>query len=73
MIRKPFRPQLAFIAAFILFFSMSCNSKKQQKQDQNEIRIPVIFDTDANNEIDDQHVWPILFLMLIFLTLEALP
>jgi inosine-uridine nucleoside N-ribohydrolase len=35
---------------------------KRQPDDMNDSRIPVIFDTDANNELDDQHALAYLLL-----------
>lgn len=44
----------------LLLFSMSiyllsCNQKPALDQEPFQEKIPVIFDTDANNELDDQH------------------
>ncbi len=50
------------IPLLIIFFAMvfsSCNSKDI---------IPLIFDTDANNEIDDQHALAYLLFTKIVLT-----
>ncbi|MDF1575595.1 MAG: nucleoside hydrolase [Bacteroidales bacterium] len=43
---------------FILILVSSCNSSK----DVSDPGIPVIFDTDANNELDDQHALAYLLL-----------
>ena len=41
----------------LLIVSMSCHFTMlgQHTLDENQYPIPVIFDTDANNELDDQH------------------
>lgn len=45
---------------------MSCSSNQQKKQSNPQAqaleKIPVIFDTDANNELDDQHALAYLFM-----------
>lgn len=51
---------LIFIIAILTFFSSSCGDKKNDKKIKAKtIKTPsklnVIFDTDANNELDDQH------------------
>lgn len=43
-----------------LFMMFSCMSDKPNSQES--AKIPVIFDTDANNELDDQHALAYLFL-----------
>ena len=52
---------LRFLFALILIFSIGCKAKRNQvstvpsERIANEKRIKVILDTDANNELDDQH------------------
>ncbi len=47
------------ISLIVLFFGLtSCSTNRDVNQDD---RIPVIFDTDANNELDDQHAMAYLF------------
>ncbi|MEN8229469.1 MAG: nucleoside hydrolase [Bacteroidota bacterium] len=46
---------------FAIAVITSCISSDQTKE-QTESRIPVIFDTDANNELDDQHAMAYLLL-----------
>ncbi len=45
---------LPIIAFFLIFLSISCVEADQQIDGQVR-KIDVIFDTDANNEVDDQH------------------
>ena len=47
---------------FTLFLITACNSSKSEMPDSSEAGIPVIFDTDANNELDDQHALAYLLL-----------
>ncbi len=47
---------------FTLFLITACNSSKSEMSDSSEAGIPVIFDTDANNELDDQHALAYLLL-----------
>ncbi len=46
-------------ALIILFLISSCNNADSSKSDPG---VPVIFDTDANNELDDQHALAYLLL-----------
>ena len=52
---------MRLLLAFILILSIGCKTEKKQDtmvpvpNAANENRIKVIFDTDANNELDDQH------------------
>jgi len=46
-------------AVIILFLISSCNNANSSQSDPG---IPVIFDTDANNELDDQHALAYLLL-----------
>ena len=44
--------------SFLMFFSISCVEAEQQTERQTDRqvqKIDVIYDTDANNEVDDQH------------------
>lgn len=41
--------------SFLFFFFSSCNTKTPQENEAPTSKIKVIFDTDANNELDDQH------------------
>jgi len=50
---------LLIILSFILF--QNCRTKSPQNQTMTTNKIPVIFDTDANNELDDQHALAYLF------------
>ena len=50
---------LLIILSFILF--QNCRTKSPQNQKMSATKIPVIFDTDANNELDDQHALAYLF------------
>jgi hypothetical protein len=45
-----------------LFLITACNSSKSELSGSSEQGIPVIFDTDANNELDDQHALAYLLL-----------
>ena len=47
---------------FTLFLITACNSSNSEMSDSSEAGIPVIFDTDANNELDDQHALAYLLL-----------
>ena len=49
------------ISLLVTLVITGCNQNKQTK-DSTESRIPVIFDTDANNELDDQHALAYLLL-----------
>ncbi|MEM9848188.1 MAG: nucleoside hydrolase, partial [Bacteroidota bacterium] len=58
------------ISFILLFFLMACGEKAADTSTETtaesnttatEQSIPVIFDTDANNEIDDQHALAYLF------------
>jgi purine nucleosidase len=51
---------LSFLAIF--FLVSSCNSSNGSSSEVAEAGIPVIFDTDANNELDDQHALAYLLL-----------
>jgi purine nucleosidase len=51
---------LSFLAIF--FLVSSCNSSNGSNHEVAEAGIPVIFDTDANNELDDQHALAYLLL-----------
>lgn len=45
-----------FFGFFFVSFISSCSQKKSQESTKaSSSKIPVIFDTDANNELDDQH------------------
>lgn len=49
------------LLVFILL-QLSCkNSKKEQLPEPSTTKIDVVFDTDANNELDDQHALAYLF------------
>ena len=45
-----------------LFLITACNSSKSELSGSSDQGIPVIFDTDANNELDDQHALAYLLL-----------
>lgn len=48
------RKSLTIFSLFVLFLvNFSCNPAPEKQPE--EAKIPVIFDTDANNELDDQH------------------
>ena len=53
--------QKRLLLTFILILSIGCKTEKKQDivsptpAETNENKIKVIFDTDANNELDDQH------------------
>lgn len=49
------------IFSFLLFCLAACTSP-QKSNGEPDRRIPVIFDTDANNELDDQHALAYLLL-----------
>jgi len=53
--------KLIFVLSILtaLFISKACNSTGSSQEDSG---IPVIFDTDANNELDDQHALAYLLL-----------
>ncbi|UBM59784.1 nucleoside hydrolase [Marinilongibacter aquaticus] len=53
---------------WLLFVALSCtsepqNQEKEEAETATEVpnKIPVVFDTDANNELDDQHAMAYLF------------
>ena len=46
----------------LIFLVSSCNSSTGSSSEVAESGIPVIFDTDANNELDDQHALAYLLL-----------
>ena len=54
-----------FFIVLTMIVWCSCNKAKQEKTviapAEMTVRIPVIFDTDANNELDDQHALAYLF------------
>lgn len=52
--------KLIIISGFILL-AYSCSDSGEQK-DKSTVKSPVIFDTDANNELDDQHALAYLLL-----------
>jgi len=63
------RPFLALLAVVILASACTGKPDRQNRQQQNREeqnlerqRIPLIFDTDANNELDDQHALTYLLL-----------
>ena len=43
----------AIVLSFIIVLTFSCKDTSQENE--SATKIPVIFDTDANNELDDQH------------------
>jgi purine nucleosidase len=45
-----------------LLLGISCQPKPSQDEEVGDQRIPVIFDTDANNELDDQHAMAYLLM-----------
>lgn len=45
-----------------VFLITACNSSNSERSGSSEQGIPVIFDTDANNELDDQHALAYLLL-----------
>ena len=53
--------------AFIFFYS--CSSPKETSP--TETRLPVIIDTDANNELDDQHAMAYLFFNADFFDIKG--
>ncbi len=62
------RVRVAFIS-FLWLLVLACNTENKSDQPDQEgattdppIKIPVIFDTDANNELDDQHALAYLLL-----------
>jgi inosine-uridine nucleoside N-ribohydrolase len=44
-----------FLFSLFAFLSLSCSTKPKQNQQKSADKTHVIFDTDANNELDDQH------------------
>jgi inosine-uridine nucleoside N-ribohydrolase len=46
----------------VLFIFQNCNTNISQSQEMYGSKIPIIFDTDANNELDDQHAMAYLLL-----------
>jgi inosine-uridine nucleoside N-ribohydrolase len=54
-------PTLFLIVAILFLFLAACKSP-QNPTGEKEPGIPVIFDTDANNELDDQHALAYLLL-----------
>lgn len=52
-----------FTFSFFLFFGLGCQQNSSQEVEETPgNRIPVVFDTDANNELDDQHALAYLLL-----------
>ena len=55
----------AFLSCVIFFVACNSEPKKMEEEapglEETDQRIPVIIDTDANNEIDDQHAMAYLF------------
>lgn len=43
------------IFPFMLLLTLGCKTKPASSTEEPAAKIPVIFDTDANNELDDQH------------------
>jgi purine nucleosidase len=60
----------ALSAIVIALMSVGCQSPKQEKEAQNKIR--VIFDTDTNNELDDQHALAYLLFNQATFKIEAI-
>ncbi len=51
-----YRIRILFYISFAIMFSVSCRTTSRETAVKSENpRIPVIIDTDANNELDDQH------------------
>ncbi len=44
-----------YLAVFALFLFQQCSTPNKESNQNEDKRIRVIFDTDANNELDDQH------------------
>lgn len=54
--KRKFSTITVFVSLLVLAFLSACTSKlNKTKQAEPNNRIEVIFDTDANNELDDQH------------------
>lgn len=51
---------IALVLILVFLFSFGCSNSKKTVVSSTE-KIPVIFDTDANNELDDQHALAYLF------------
>ncbi|MEI8048864.1 MAG: nucleoside hydrolase [Bacteroidota bacterium] len=49
------------LALFCLLLFCGCANKGSQNNNQTKQKLTVIFDTDANNELDDQHALAYLF------------
>lgn len=60
----------AFFVITVLLVGIDCQSSKQDKDEQNKIR--VIFDTDTNNELDDQHALAYLLFNQATFKIEAI-
>jgi len=57
------KTSFSILSLLLLFFlASSCNSSTNSNSEAAESGIPVIFDTDANNELDDQHALAYLLL-----------
>jgi inosine-uridine nucleoside N-ribohydrolase len=57
-------PFLLLVSAFSLFQCTSSENKEETEQltEDTPAKLPVLFDTDANNELDDQHALAYLLL-----------
>jgi hypothetical protein len=61
-LNSPIRiPPLTYHIIVLGFFFWSCAAPKNEEVTQALPKIPVIIDTDANNELDDQHALAYLF------------
>ncbi len=64
---------LAFILLFLGFSASSCASANLKSRiAPSKKKLPVIFDTDTNNELDDQHAMAYLFANRDFFDIKAI-
>lgn len=62
--------KISFVFVLALVFLISCNTT-ETKEEANQ-KIFVIFDTDANNELDDQHAMAYLFSNMDYFDIKAI-
>ncbi|SOE23700.1 Inosine-uridine preferring nucleoside hydrolase [Spirosomataceae bacterium TFI 002] len=62
---------ILFVLAFAFFISCNTTETKEEATEANK-KISVIFDTDANNELDDQHAMAYLFSNMDYFDIKAI-
>ena len=63
---------LAFILLFSGFFTSDASTHLKRQTASSKSKLPVIFDTDANNELDDQHAMAYLFSNTDYFDIKAI-